>query len=437
MTRTNAEPTGSGFGHLWLGEGASLLGNATSAFLIPVLAVVHLDAGPLWMGLLTAAAWLPWVVVGLPAGALVDRHAPKTVIVTANLLAGAALLTVPVAGWTGRLTLGQLLVVALTTGTAAVFSRTAGIKIVPAVVGPGGLEQANARLLGTESLTHVAGPGIGALLITTVSAATGLLLDVVGFVVSAICMRRVHPRRRADVGITPERLRTQVAEGIRIVRHDRYLGPFVLIGGVSNFGLTGTSALIVVYLVDTLGIDPSYAGLVMMLGSMGGVAGALVATPLARRWGTGRASTGLLVASAPCALLVALAETSRQVGITVAGLVLLGATVVAGNVVRGSWRQRYVPERLMGRVVTTSQVVNYGAMPLAGVTAGLLAHGLGTRPTMLVMAGVHLLASLAVLLTPIGRLAELPAWEDPLPSSQRRSPSDDAATPSVPVRSTS
>ncbi|WP_167000631.1 MFS transporter [Mumia sp. ZJ430] len=426
MTPSDDSSThGSGFGYLWLGQGASLVGNATSSFLIPVLAVVHLQAGPLWMGLLTAAAWLPWVVVGLVAGALVDGHPPRAVIVVANLVAAAALLTVPLAGWAGHLTLGHLLVVALTTGTASLFSRAAGIKIVPLVVPPERLERANARLLGTESLTQVAGPGIGGLLVTVVSAATGLLVDVAGFLVSVACMRGVRPRQAArSATAAPVRLRTQIAEGITVVRSDRYLAPFVLIGSVSNFGLTGLTTLLVIYLVNVLEIDASYTGLVMMLGSIGGVLGALVAVPLAHRLGTGRASTGLLLLSGPAALLITLPTSSRHVWITVTGLVLVGATVVSGNVIRGAWRQRYIPARLIGRVVTTSQVVIYGAMPLAGVTAGLLAHEVGTRPTMLAMAGVHALACVAIVLTPIGRLAELPP-----PMREPGTPGTDARPP--------
>lgn len=416
-TRGPRTSAATGFGALWLGESASLLGNATSALLVPVLALVELDAGPLWIGLLTAAAWLPWVLVGLLAGAIIDRHAAKPVIVTANLAAAAALVTVPIAGWMDALTIGHLLVVALATGTASVFSRTAGIKIVPLVVDPDRLESANARLLGTESFAQVAGPGLGGLVVSVVSASTGLLVDVVGFVVSVLCMRRVHPRSpaaRPDSGV---HLRRQIGEGVAFVRHDRFLGPIVVIGSLSNFGLTGVTTLLVVFLVDDLGVSASYAGLVMMLGSLGGVAGALLAVPVAQRLGTGRASTALLVLSGPAALLIAVPVDRSQVWIVVAGLMLVGACVVSGNVVRGAWRQRYVPDRILGRVMTTSQVVNFGAMPLAGVAAGVLAHTLGTRTTLALMATVHLLATLAVLATPVGRVAELPQRADPLLSS--------------------
>jgi hypothetical protein len=87
----------------------------------------------------------------------------------------------------------------------------------------------------------------------------------------------------------------------------------------------------------------------------------------------------------------------------------VGCTVVAGNVIRGAWRNRYVPEDMVARQVTTAQVVNYGTMPLAGLVAGWLGSGLGLRPTIAVMAGVHALACLAMLWSPVRGLRELPA----------------------------
>ncbi len=96
----------------------------------------------------------------------------------------------------------------------------------------------------------------------------------------------------------------------------------------------------------------------------------VIAPPLARRIGAGRASTALFLCSGPSALLIACPGSGRQVGLTAAGLLLVGVAVVGGNVIRGAWRQRYVPAELMGRVLTTSQLVNTGTMPLAGLAAG-------------------------------------------------------------------
>ena len=400
---------GTNFTLLWSGEGASLLGTATSSVLLPLLAVTHLDAGPGWMGLLTAAVWLPWLLIGLPAGAWVDRLDPRAVMITADLLSAAVLASVPAGWWLGFLTLPQLLVVTLLSGTATVFFHTAYAKLVPMIVPQAGLETANARLSGTESAMQIAGPGLAGLLAQLVSAAAGIMVDVVGFLASALCLWRIKINRQQQPHTAPvERLRARIAEGVRVVARDRYLRVFMVIGSVSNFGLTGYATLLVLFLVGDLGVSPGRLGLVLMIGSVGGLLGALVAPWLAHRMGTGRASTVLLVCAGPSALLVAAPTEADHSYLTSLGLLLVGAAVVAGNVIRGTWRQRYVPAHLLARVVTTMQVVNYGAMPLAGLAAGALGTHVGVRPAMLLLAGVHALASTSILTTRIGRSQTLP-----------------------------
>lgn len=429
MSNTTTKPArpglGTNFTLLWSGESVSLLGAATTAVLIPLLAVTSFHAGPGWMGLLTAAAWLPWLVVGLPAGTWLDRVHPRPVMIIANLVSAATLSTVPLSWWLGILTLPQLLIVALVNGTATVFFRTAFVKLIPLIVPDEGLETANARLFGTESAMQVAGPGLAGVFTQVASAAAGLVLDVVGFLASAWCLWRIkldarpemHPADAARSAVPSEpaepdepteRFRARIAMGVRVVLHDRHLRSLMVIGGSSNFGLTGYSALLVLFLVGELGLSSAVLGLVLAIGSVGGLVGALAAPALARRIGTGRASTGLFLLSGPTALLIAAPAQADQAYLTAAGLLLVGVGVVGGNVIRGAWRQRYVPAQLMGRVMTTMQVVNYGTMPLAGLAAGALGHRFGVQAAMLLLAAIHALACLSVLLTRFGRGRDLP-----------------------------
>lgn len=146
------------FGLLWLGEGVSVVGNATTSTLLPLLAVTQLDAGPGWMGLIAAATWLPWLVIGLPAGAWVDRLPARRVMIIANLVSAAAFGSLPVAYALEVLTLSHIVVVGLVGGACTVFFRTAYQVFLPEVVPAEQLESANSRLFGTESAANVAGP---------------------------------------------------------------------------------------------------------------------------------------------------------------------------------------------------------------------------------------------------------------------------------------
>jgi predicted MFS family arabinose efflux permease len=362
------------------------------------------------MGALATAAWLPYLVIGLPAGAWVDRLPPRAVMIAADLVSAAAYASVPVAWALDLLTLQHLVVVAFTGGVATVFFRTAYSVLLPQVVVPEHLEAANGRMFGTESAMQIAGPGLGGLIAQLLSAALGLLLDAASFLVSAFCLWRIRPERPApDKQETTAGLGERIREGVDFVRHDRYLPWLTVIGGLSNLGLTGFGALMVLYLATDLELDPSGIGIVMMAGSSGGLLGALVATRISRRLGSGRASTVLQLGAGFPALLLPLAWPGAGAVLVVVGLFLAGACIVAGNVIRGAWRQRYVPAHLMGRVVTTTQMVNFGTMPIAGLLAGWLGSTLGVRETIAVMAAVHVVGSLAILISPFRGLRDLPA----------------------------
>ncbi len=398
---------------LWLGEGVSVLGNATSFVLLPLLAVVAFDAGPGAMGALATAAWLPWLLIGLPAGAWVDGLPARAVMISADLVSAVAYASVPLAWWLDVLTLAQLLLVALVGGAATVFFRTAYSAFLPQVVEPEHLEAANGRLFGTESAMQIAGPGVGGLLAQWFTAAFGILLDALSFLFSAVCLWRIKPSNAPTVTAPTTSLRTRIAEGVSFVRRDRYLPWLTGIGGLANLGHTGLGALLILFLVRDLDLDPSGIGLVMAIGSSGGLLGALIATRISRRIGSGHASTVFMLgAGFPC-LLVPLAGPGTGVVLVPLGLFLAGMFVVAGNVVRGAWRQRYVPMRLMGRVVTTTQLVNFGTMPVGGLLAGGLGATIGVRETIAVMAVVILASSLLFLLSPLRGLRDLPSPPSP------------------------
>lgn len=402
------------FGLLWFGEGVSVLGNATTSTLLPLLAVVGFDAGPGWMGVLTASAWVPWLVIGLPAGAWVDRLPARRVMIVSDLTAALTLASVPIAWLFHVLTLPQLGVVAFCNGVCTVFFRAAYPGLMRQIAPREQQEQAFARLFGTESAMQVVGPGAAGVIAQVASAAGGLLVDAVSFVVSAVCLWRLKlPPREAPGQEQPGHdplmpLRQRIREGIDYIRHDRLLRFFTVMGGISNFGLTGYTTLLVLFLVREVHLSAGAVGLALAVGSVGGVVGAAIATHVSRRLGSARALLALQLVAGPPALLVALGGPGWRLVVMVMGMLLVGIGVVAGNIVRGAWRNRYVPDAMVARQVTTAQVVNLGTMPLAAITAGALGAQLGLRPTIAVMAAIHVLACLSLLRSPLRGLREMP-----------------------------
>lgn len=400
---------GAAFTALWIGESVSLLGNATASVFVPLVAVVELDATPTWMGLLTACVWLPWLVVGLPAGAWVDQRQPRTVMIAADVVAALSAASVPCAWYLGVLTLPHLLAAAFVTGTCTVFFRAAYPRLVRAVsLGADGA-RAYGRLDGTQSFMQVAGPGAAGAMLTVVSAASGLLLDAVSFLVSAFFLRRMPSLPLSTA--RPERLRTRIASGLRTTAHDPFLRFSVAMGGASNFGLTGYQTLLVLFLVRDLHLDGGRVGLTLAVGAVGGVAGALLAPRIRRRVGASAALRRLQVAGGPIALLIPLAGWvggAYAVPLVILGLLGVGFGVVGGNVVRSAFTLDYVPDEIRGRLVTSGNVIGFGTMPVAALVAGLLATKFGVVAATAVMTTIHAAACLAVLVGPYRAGRDLP-----------------------------
>ncbi len=390
------------------GETTSALGTSVTATALPLTAVAVLDAGAFEVALISALAWLPWLLVGLQAGAWVDRLPLRPVLHTANLLCALLLASVPVAAWAGHLTLVHLLAAALFTGTAGVFFQTAHQVFLSSAIAAPDLPKANAALQVGESVTQIAGPGVAGLLAQFAGAVLGLLLDAATFLVSSLCLLQVRAETARPAEPVRGRLRTEIAEGLRFVTKDPFLRVLTVGGAVSNLALIGYQAILVVFLIREIGLGAGTAGLVLSAMSAGGVAGAALAGRLVTRFGTARALLLSHFTTAPAALLIPLTEPGSRLGCAIAGGALVGAGVVAGNVIKGTFRQTYTPRPLLGRVIVTMQFLNYGTIPLGALAAGALSTAIGVRAALWISVVGVALAPLVLLIGPMRRLRDLP-----------------------------
>ncbi|WP_280922535.1 MFS transporter [Streptomyces iakyrus] len=399
---------------LWVGETVSGLGNSVTVVALPLIAVVGLGAGSTAVGLLTAAVWLPWLLVGLPVGAWVDRRRKRPLMIACDLAAAAALVSVPAAAWLDALTFEQLVVVALVCGTAAVCFDTAYHSYIRIVLDGRDLLEGNARLQGSAAATQVAGPGVAGLLAQALGAVTALVADAVTFLVSAVCLRRigvVEPDH--DPSAERASLGRQIAEGLRFVARDRYLRPMVTWGAVVNLALMGYQAVQVVFLVRTVGLNPGMVGLLLTGGSAGAIVGALMATRISRRFGTARGLLLLQLATSPFVLLLPMTTAGPGLLLFATGGFLVGLGISVANIVVGTFRQTYCPPHLLGRVVATTMVINHSTIPLGSLLGGVLGDAVGYRPAMWIMTGVVAPSWLILALSPMRRMRDLPQVHKP------------------------
>jgi MFS family permease len=394
---------------LWIGETASRAGTSVTTVVVPLIAVTVLRSSAFMTSALTAAAWLPWLVLGLVAGPVVERHRKRRLMIVCDAVSAVLFASVPAAGALGLLTAGQLLVVAFGAGCVSVLFTTAySAFLIELVAGPSDRAEANSTLQGSASAAQVAGPGLGGLLAAALGAVAALLADSLSFVVSAICLLAMRAPDR-DVSSTARgALLGQISDGVRFIGRDPLLRPLVLYGGTANLALTGYQALTVVFLVRVVGTGSETAGLLMALISCGGVLGAFAGNPLARRLGSGRALLLTKVGACSWALFIPLAAHGWRELLTVLGGLGVGTGIVAGNVISSSFTQAYTPPELYARSNATINMFNYGMMPLGALLGGLLATLLGVRGAMWTMTGLLPLAGMFIVFSPLRRLRTLP-----------------------------
>ncbi|WP_231955726.1 MFS transporter [Occultella aeris] len=395
---------------MWSGQALAQVGSQVTELAIPVLAVLLLHATEFEVGLLNAAAVAAFLVVGLPAGAWIDRMRKRRVMIWADAVRATALLTLPLLWWADLLEMWHLYAVALVVGIATVFFDVSYQSIIPSLVRENQIAEANGKLEATRELANISGPALGGWLIGLITAPFAILATVGTYITSliALLLTRDHEQSRAPEDRAP--ILQEIGEGLRWVFGNELLRRIVGTTGISNFFNTMSFTLLPIFLLRELGLTPAAMGLIFSLGSIGGLAGA-VATPHIVRWiGEARAIPVSAVAFSTVACLLPLAATFPAVAFPL--LVVQGFigsfTVLLYNITQVTFRQRITPPRLLGRMNASVRFCVWGVMPIAALLAGALGTWVGVVATMWIGAAGQLLSALCVVIGPFWTMRQLP-----------------------------
>ncbi|ANF32061.1 MFS transporter [Leifsonia xyli] len=402
---------------LLAGQTTSQLGAQIAGVALPLLAVVTLHATPFEVGMLGAASTIAFAVLGLPAGAWIDRVRRRPVLVASDLVRAVLLATIPLAALLGVLSMGQLLLVSLLTGVARVFFDVGYRSYLPAVIGRDRVLAGNSSLEFVRASGQVAGPALGGVLVSLIGAASVLLVQAGTFAVSALCLVGIRAPEPAPVASSGrQRLRDGIAEGLGFVFRSRVLRATATASALSNFSFAIASAVNMVFLSRTLGLSPALIGLVIAVGSVTVMVGAAFTTRLSRAVGPVRIVWLSLAVTAPLSLLGAFAQPGWWTLLIVLGIAAgeLGQIVYA--ITQVSLRQQVCPDRILGRVNATMQVVVMGLFPVGALVGGILGEVVGPRWT-LVVAGTLLLACPVVLWSALRGAREVSDLPDAAPAA--------------------
>ncbi|HEX6547749.1 MAG TPA: MFS transporter [Candidatus Dormibacteraeota bacterium] len=396
------------FRWFWAGQTISLLGDQVTVLAVPLVAVLYLRAGPREMGYLVAAAWLPYLLFGLPAGAWVDRLGRRRRVMSgADLGRAALLLTVPLAAALHGLTLLQLYVAVFGNGILGAFFQVSSQTLFVSMLEREDYVAGQQLIYGSRAFSFVAGPSLGGFLVQVLSGPVALVLDATSFLVSAVALGSIRP-----VEPEPDRERRGLlTAGARFIESSPVLRAGLLATATINLFNLAYNALFVLYAVRYLHFQPAVLGTVVGIGAVGGIAGSLVAGRIGRRIGPGPAfMAGCVLFTLPLVLVpLAGGPSGLVVGMVATAGFFASFGVMVLDITWGSITASLIPNRLRARVQGAYSVVNYGVRPAGSVLGGALAAVAGVRPTLFVVTLGAVLGVLWLLPSPLPRMRELPA----------------------------
>jgi MFS family permease len=419
---------------LWTAETISVFGSQVSSLALPLVAILVLDASPFEVALVGVIQFAPFILLSLPAGVWVDRLRRRPILISADVLRGVVLVTIPAAYAFDALTIWQLYAVGFVTGIGTVFFDVSYQSYLPSLVDRKQLVDGNSKLEISRSGSQLAGPGLAGALVEALTAPVAVLVDAVSFLVSAVFLFTIRKEERAA---TPaERaagpgMRVEVMEGLRYVLGHRHLRWIAASTATFNFFGSVIFAIFLVFAVRELGLRPGVIGLVLALANVGYLAGAVLASRVALRIGVGPTIVAGAAGGAGM-LLVAAAPTESPLPFIVAGQAIFSLGIPLYNITQVSFRQAITPERMQGRMNSVMRFVVWGVMPLGSLVGGALATAVGLRFAIWVGAIGTSLAVLPVLLSPVRTLREMPEPIEELPGPTPTTAAAEAPLPAMP-----
>lgn len=399
------------FRWLWVGQAVSVFGDQFSNLALPVLAVTVLGATSQEMGYLSAASTACWLLVGLIAGAWVDRLIKRQVMLVADLVRFLALLTIPVLWMNHQLQMWHLFVVAGIVGLAAVFFGVASQSFIPVLLPKEQIGTGNSALETSGSVAGVAGPSLVGFLLTVLQAPVLVLFDSVSFAFSALSLSLIKDSEVKKPVENRRPLRVEIAEGLAFVKNQPIIRTIAMTTGTGNFFSNMAMALLPLYILKTLMLTPGQFGLMMSAGALGALVGAASAGKLMKWVGEGRlvvVSAVLYGFTTSCIPLSSMLPHGAQLPFLIVAEFFNSILVLAYNITQVSARQRICPPELLGRMNATIRFFIWGVMPLGSLLGGWVAAAIGVLPTMWIGCLGVLASSVFVLTSPLRTMRRLP-----------------------------
>jgi len=400
------------FRRLWTSLTITAFGAQITNLALPLTAALLLHATPLQIGILVALETLPFALVSLHAGVLLDRVRKLPIVIASDIARGVALLAIPAAAFAGSLDMGILYAVGFFCGVQNVVGGAAGQVLLAQMAGRKRLVEANAKIALGETSSALVGPGLAGGLIQLLTAPFAIVLDALTFFVSALMLRKIRAPSDVPHGGPRRSITAEIGEGLKLVYRNRTLLALAWLAGLWQVLHHMQVAVLILFATRELSLSAGAIGLTYVCGGLGCVLAAAFAERLSGRFGVGPVIVHGIILTA-----LAWQAFGLIAGPVWLATLLLGAAMLVfdfGAVLFGinylSLRQAITPDRLLGRMTATMRFLTVAAAPLGSLAGGALATAIGLRATLLTIGVLGLILSCgAVIWSPVRRHRKLPA----------------------------
>ncbi|MEP6843364.1 MAG: MFS transporter [Pseudolysinimonas sp.] len=409
-----------GFQRLWAGETASQFGEQFGNLAIPVIAVTVLGASSFQIGLLNAAGTLAFLVIGLPAGAWIDRWIKRRVMLRADLIRAVLLAAIPVLWFTHVLAFWQLLIVATAVGVCSVFFDVSYQSFIPNLVRGDQIGDANSKLETSAQVARIAGPAAAGGLLALLAAPLLLGVTALTYLLSFFTLSSIKDTEVAKPVEDRRPLVVEIKEGLGWVFRQPLLVRIVMCTAISNLFGALIFAMMPILVLRELGLSPAFYGLIGSAGAVGGLLGASLSGRIQKWVGEGHAIPLSQIVFGLSAFLIPLAAyfPAIAVPLIIVGEFFFSASVLVYNIAQVTFRQRICPPPLLGRMNASIRFIVWGVMPIGGLAAGLLATAIGVVPTIIVGCVGSLLGGIPVVFSKLWRMRTLPTEMTAAPATE-------------------
>ncbi len=399
------------FAWLFTAQTLSVMGSQLGGFAVTVVAVVMLSATEGEMGILNAANTAAFLVVGLLAGAWVDRWVKRRVMIIADLVRMVMMALIPILYFAGSLQIWHLIIIGAVVGVATVFFDVAYQSVIPILFKSEHIAPANSALETSSQISHISGPPIAGSLIAFMTAPVVLIFDAVSFGISALTLSFIKDDEKPKPLEDRRPLHKEIAEGVKFVWNEPIIRAVSFCTSSTNLFNTIGTTLMGIYVLRELEISLPVFGLIMTIAGVGGLLGASLSAKLADWIGEGQLIAISAFGSAAAFMMVPLTGLVDHFWapfILAAIEFAISFFVLTYNITQVSARQRICPKPLLGRMNASIRFFVWGVMPIGALLAGVLGTAFGAFTTIIIGGVGMLFASLFVILHPLARMRKLP-----------------------------